>query len=151
MIEHKMIEHTCFRELLFWVGSISSSCSSTFAVGLVRQGRLGGFLRLKTGKLGLTWFSTEKRVVVGSSLRLLAKGLYLVWTFFTRPSRSTCPAAYCSMTSFTSYGFNASLNLRRATKYFICGRVGTRWLVIYDFVGFFVVAGVVVGLFFGLG
>lgn len=51
---------------------------------------------------------------------------YLVWTFFTRPSRSTWPAAYCSITSFTSYGFKASLNFRRATKYFICwvGRMG---------------------------
>lgn len=45
--------------------------------------------------------------------------VYLVWTFFTRPSRSTWPAAYCSITSFTSYGFKASLNLRRAVKYFI--------------------------------
>lgn len=45
---------------------------------------------------------------------------YLVWTFLTRPRRSTWPAAYCSITSFTSYGFKASLNFRRATKYFIC-------------------------------
>lgn len=45
---------------------------------------------------------------------------YLVWTFFTLPSRSTWPAEYCSITSLTSYGFKASLNLRRATKYFIC-------------------------------
>lgn len=48
--------------------------------------------------------------------------LYLVWTFFTLPKRSTWPAAYCSITSLTSYGLRASLNLRLATKYFIWTR-----------------------------
>ena len=54
--------------------------------------------------------------------------LYLVWTFFTLPKRSTWPAAYCSITSFTSYGLRASLNLRLATKYFIW----TRGLMIFN-------------------
>lgn len=35
---------------------------------------------------------------------------------------STWPAEYCSMTSLTSYGFSASLNLRLATKYLILRR-----------------------------
>jgi len=33
-----------------------------------------------------------------------------------RLSISQCPAEYCSITSLTSYGLNASLNLRLATK-----------------------------------
>lgn len=53
-------------------------------------------------------------------LLLLSIFVYLDWMFRVRPSKSTWPAAYCSITSFTSYGFKASLNFRLATKYFIC-------------------------------
>lgn len=45
---------------------------------------------------------------------------YLDCMFRVRPSKSMCPAWYCSITSLTSYGFKASLNFFRATKYFIC-------------------------------
>ena len=39
-----------------------------------------------------------------------------------RANMSTWPELYCSITSLTSYGRNASLNLRRATKYLILRR-----------------------------
>lgn len=42
---------------------------------------------------------------------------HLYCRFLVRFSRSACPEEYCSITSFTSYGFKASLNLLRATKY----------------------------------
>ncbi len=45
---------------------------------------------------------------------------HLFWMALTLATRSTWPALYCSSTSFTSYGFRASLNLRLATLYFIC-------------------------------
>ena len=44
---------------------------------------------------------------------------HLCCRFLTRARRSTWPAEYCSITSFTSYGFKASRNFRFATKYFI--------------------------------
>lgn len=40
----------------------------------------------------------------------------LCCTCLTRACKSTCPAEYCSITSFTSYGFKASLNFRLATR-----------------------------------
>lgn len=43
--------------------------------------------------------------------------------FLTLVSKSACPAVYCSMTSFTSYGFNASRNFLRAEKY--CSYIGS--------------------------
>lgn len=49
---------------------------------------------------------------------------YLPCSVLTRDRRSTCPAEYCSITSFTSYGFSASLNLRRAVKYLIYAQEG---------------------------
>ena len=45
---------------------------------------------------------------------------YLPCSVRTLPSRSECPWEYCSITSFTSYGFRASLNFFLATKNFIC-------------------------------
>jgi hypothetical protein len=44
---------------------------------------------------------------------------YRVWRLFILQSMSRWPAEYCSMTSFTSYGRNVSLNFRFATWNFI--------------------------------
>lgn len=41
---------------------------------------------------------------------------HLTWRLLTLDCRSTCPAEYCSITSFTSYGFKASLNFLLANK-----------------------------------
>lgn len=49
---------------------------------------------------------------------------YLPCSVLTLDRRSTWPAEYCSITSFTSYGFSASLNLRRAVKYLIYAQEG---------------------------
>jgi hypothetical protein len=56
---------------------------------------------------------------IDHSYRIHFSGGHLNCNALTFPIRSTCPALYCSKTSLTSYGFNASLNLRRANKYFI--------------------------------
>lgn len=40
----------------------------------------------------------------------------LVCRLLILPSMSRCPAEYCSITSFTSYGRNVSLNFRLATR-----------------------------------
>lgn len=42
------------------------------------------------------------------------------WIHLTRFNKSAWPEEYCSMTSFTSYGFNASRNFLRAKKYLSC-------------------------------
>lgn len=44
---------------------------------------------------------------------------YRVWRLLILHSMSRWPAEYCSMTSFTSYGRNVSLNFRLATWNFI--------------------------------
>lgn len=44
--------------------------------------------------------------------------------FLTRFSKSACPDEYCSITSFTSYGFKASRNFFRAEKYLSFKEIG---------------------------
>ena len=48
----------------------------------------------------------------------LSCATYRVCRLLIRPSISRCPAEYCSMTSFTSYGRNVSLNFLLATRNF---------------------------------
>lgn len=61
------------------------------------------------------WSRSRVGLQPGAAVAALSPHLY--WRFLVRFSRSACPEEYCSITSFTSYGFNASLNLLRATKY----------------------------------
>lgn len=69
---------------------------------------------------GMSKTSVSRSIAWGPCQQQQASNtVYLFWTIFTRPSKSTWPAEYCSITSLTSYGFNASLNFRLATKYFI--------------------------------
>lgn len=46
------------------------------------------------------------------------QGTHLICKLLMRPSMSRCPAEYCSMTSFTSYGRSVSLNFLLATRNF---------------------------------
>lgn len=56
-------------------------------------------------------------ILKGNYMKKYRPGSYLNCKFFTLFKRSACPDEYCSITSLTSYGFKASLNFRRATKY----------------------------------
>lgn len=50
---------------------------------------------------------------------IIKEDLNLCCTHLTRACKSTWPAEYCSITSFTSYGFSASLNFLLATSNWI--------------------------------
>lgn len=62
----------------------------------------------------LTWAGTL------NSLPLPSRRLHThrACRLLIRPSMSRCPAEYCSMTSFTSYGRSVSLNFLLATRNF---------------------------------